>query len=242
MTASSAPRPGGCCARAPVRSAHYAMTTAASDAPEPYGMRAASPSSDSPDASRGPAPRPSCGACLSEGREATPVAEDDEELRAAGVPGRSCSDPEYVRASLVLPDMEMFDAPSSSASARATPRSSIRSTGISSNAPGRRWRTPATCRNASRAPSASSPAAACSRTSRTNLLTNPELVKSVGRFLLRHTGNDKDFLCSRLSYLLDLKGPSITHPDRLLDLAGRGARGGPEPAGPANATWRWPAG
>jgi len=42
-----------------------------------------------------------------------------------------------------------------------------------------------------------------------NLLSNPELVKSVGFFLLRHTGNDKDFLTTRVSYILDLKGPSI---------------------------------
>ena len=32
----------------------------------------------------------------------------------------------------------------------------------------------------------------------------------MGLFLLRHTGNDKDFLCSRVSYLLDLKGPSVS--------------------------------
>lgn len=42
-----------------------------------------------------------------------------------------------------------------------------------------------------------------------NLLTNPELVKSVGFFLLRHTGNDKDFLTTRVSYLFNLKGPSV---------------------------------
>jgi len=42
-----------------------------------------------------------------------------------------------------------------------------------------------------------------------NLLTNPDLVDSVGLFLLRHTGNDKDFLSSRVSYSFDLKGPSV---------------------------------
>jgi acyl transferase domain-containing protein/thioesterase domain-containing protein len=42
-----------------------------------------------------------------------------------------------------------------------------------------------------------------------NLCTNRELVESVGLFLLRHTGNDKDFLSTRVSYLLDLKGPSV---------------------------------
>lgn len=42
-----------------------------------------------------------------------------------------------------------------------------------------------------------------------NLLSNPALVESVGLFLLRHTGNDKDFLTTRVSYCLDLRGPSI---------------------------------
>ena len=42
-----------------------------------------------------------------------------------------------------------------------------------------------------------------------NLLKNDELTNDVGFFLLRHTGNDKDFLATRVSYLLNLKGPSI---------------------------------
>ncbi len=43
-----------------------------------------------------------------------------------------------------------------------------------------------------------------------NLLTNPDLVEEEGLFLLRHTGNDKDFLATRASYLLNLTGPSVT--------------------------------
>ncbi|MCP3987171.1 MAG: type I polyketide synthase, partial [bacterium] len=42
-----------------------------------------------------------------------------------------------------------------------------------------------------------------------NILTNQKLVDSVGMFLLRHTGNDKDFLATRVSYDLDLRGPSV---------------------------------
>lgn len=42
-----------------------------------------------------------------------------------------------------------------------------------------------------------------------NLCSHPELVRDVGLFLLRHTGNDKDFLATRASYLLNLQGPSI---------------------------------
>ncbi len=42
-----------------------------------------------------------------------------------------------------------------------------------------------------------------------NLLSNPDLVRDVGVFLLRHTGNDKDFLATRASYALNLRGPSV---------------------------------
>ncbi len=42
-----------------------------------------------------------------------------------------------------------------------------------------------------------------------NICSNPKLVDNVGLFLLRHTGNDKDFLSTRLSHILDLKGPSV---------------------------------
>lgn len=43
-----------------------------------------------------------------------------------------------------------------------------------------------------------------------NLCSNQGLVDSTGMFLLRHTGNDKDFLSTRLSHVFDLKGPSIS--------------------------------
>jgi len=42
-----------------------------------------------------------------------------------------------------------------------------------------------------------------------NICSNPGLVDDVGLFLLRHTGNDKDFLSTRVSHVFDLKGPSI---------------------------------
>lgn len=42
-----------------------------------------------------------------------------------------------------------------------------------------------------------------------NLCSNRDLVDDVGMFLLRHTGNDKDFLTTRLSHAFDLKGPSL---------------------------------
>ena len=53
-----------------------------------------------------------------------------------------------------------------------------------------------------------------------NICSNPDLVASTGMFLLRHTGNDKDFLSTRVSHIFDLKGPERQHPDGVLDLAG----------------------
>ncbi|MTE01512.1 SDR family NAD(P)-dependent oxidoreductase [Paracoccus sp. YIM 132242] len=42
-----------------------------------------------------------------------------------------------------------------------------------------------------------------------NVMTNRDLVDNTGTFLLRHTGNDKDFLSTRVSHVFDLRGPSI---------------------------------
>lgn len=131
-----------------------------------------------------------------------------EQLRAAGVSEEDLADPDYVRASLVLPDMEMFDAEFFGFSQRDAcvmdpqhrhflecawealedaghmPEQFDGSVGVFGG-----------CGVHVYLPQ--------------NLLTNPALVKSMGFFLLRHTGNDKDFLTTRLSYLLNLKGPSI---------------------------------
>ncbi|KKB80638.1 polyketide synthase [Devosia limi DSM 17137] len=42
-----------------------------------------------------------------------------------------------------------------------------------------------------------------------NVCSNRELVEQTGMFLLRHTGNDKDFLSTRVSFSFDLRGPSV---------------------------------
>ncbi|WP_134726282.1 type I polyketide synthase [Paracoccus luteus] len=42
-----------------------------------------------------------------------------------------------------------------------------------------------------------------------HVLSNRDLVDGVGHFLLRHTGNDKDFLATRVSHILNLTGPSV---------------------------------
>lgn len=43
-----------------------------------------------------------------------------------------------------------------------------------------------------------------------NLLQNRQIMRSAGYFLVRHTGNDKDFLTTRVSYQLNLTGPSVS--------------------------------
>ena len=42
-----------------------------------------------------------------------------------------------------------------------------------------------------------------------NVCSNRDLVDQTGMFLLRHTGNDKDFMTTRVSHIFDLRGPSI---------------------------------
>jgi acyl transferase domain-containing protein len=42
-----------------------------------------------------------------------------------------------------------------------------------------------------------------------NLLTNGKVLPQLGWFLLRHTGNDKDFFTNNVSYRLDLHGPAV---------------------------------
>jgi acyl transferase domain-containing protein/thioesterase domain-containing protein/acyl carrier protein len=42
-----------------------------------------------------------------------------------------------------------------------------------------------------------------------NVCSNRDLVDQTGMFLLRHTGNDKDFMATRLSHIFDLRGPAI---------------------------------
>ncbi|MGQ0715387.1 MAG: SDR family oxidoreductase [Gemmatimonadaceae bacterium] len=132
----------------------------------------------------------------------------DEELLAAGVSREELQNPQYVKAGTVLDDMEMFDA----GFFGFTPRDA------SIMDPQHRhflecaWEA---LENAGHPPAKFDGAIGVFGGSGFNaympynLLPNRELVESVGFFLVRHTGNDKDFLTTRVSYLLDLRGPAV---------------------------------
>ena len=131
-----------------------------------------------------------------------------DELRAAGVSSALLGNPHYVPRGAPLDDMEMFDAgffglsPHEAAIMDPQHRHFLECV----------WEA---LEHAGHAPSRfNGPIGVFGGSGHNsylgyNLLTRPELVDSVGFFLLRHTGNDKDFLTTRVSYALNLHGPSV---------------------------------
>lgn len=144
---------------------------------------------------------------LREGREAATWLADDA-LRAAGVAETDLRDPHYVRASLPLPHMECFDAGFFGMSPREAAVMDPQHRHFLECA----W---AALEDAGHVPQRFDGAigvyGGCGMQAyfARHLLPNAYLLRSMGLFLLRHTGNDKDFLTTRVSYLLDLKGPSL---------------------------------
>jgi acyl transferase domain-containing protein/thioesterase domain-containing protein/acyl carrier protein len=136
------------------------------------------------------------------------VALTDEELLAAGVAREVLLRPSYVRAAAPLDDMEMFDAEFFGFSPKEAAILDPQHRHFLTCA----WEA---LEDAGHPPEAFDGSigvfAGCGMGSyfAFNLLTNPELVRNVGLFLLRHTGNDKDFLATRASYLFDLRGPAV---------------------------------
>lgn len=132
----------------------------------------------------------------------------DEELLAAGVSAETLKDPNYVKAGITLDHMADFDgeffgfSPKESAILDPQHRHFLEVC----------WEA---LEDAGHAPEKFDGAvgvfAGCGMGAyfSFNLLTNQDLLDNVGLFLLRHTGNDKDFLSTRVSYCFNLKGPSI---------------------------------
>ncbi len=133
----------------------------------------------------------------------------DEEIEAAGVDRRTRTDPNYVKGGFLLDGVELFDAhffglspkegsimdPQHRVFLECAWTATEHAGYASENFAGR-----------------IGVYAGCGMNNYliVNLLSNPRLVRSEGMFLLRHTGNDKDFLATRVSYSMNLTGPSLS--------------------------------
>lgn len=132
----------------------------------------------------------------------------DEQLLAAGVDPALVADPAYVKRGAVLPDMEGFDAPFFGLNPREGSIMDPQHRHFLECA----WEA---LEDAGHMPERFEGSIGVFGGSGHNaympynLLTNPKLMRSVGFFLVRHTGNDKDFLTTRVSYALNLRGPSV---------------------------------
>ena len=132
----------------------------------------------------------------------------EAELLAAGVSRKMLADPHYVREANILPDMDCFDAGFFGFSPREASILDPQHRHFLETA----WEA---FEDAGHMPENFDGRIGVYAGSGMqaylpfNLLSNPALVEEIGLFLLRHTGNDKDFLPTRLSYLLNLTGPSV---------------------------------
>lgn len=132
----------------------------------------------------------------------------EDDLLKAGVARRDFEDPDYVRACPVLADIDKFDA----AFFGLSPRDA------SVMDPAHRfflevaWEALENSGNTGLADEGEVGVFAGSGAPlywMKNVRTHREIVESMGEFLVRHTGNDMNFLATRASYDLDLRGPSI---------------------------------
>ncbi len=131
-----------------------------------------------------------------------------EEVASAAADGAPVDDPHYVRRTADVADMEMFDAdffglsPKEAAIMDPQHRQFLECAWEAMEDAGH---TPDTI------PGPVGVFAGCGMGSYFyfNVCSNRQLVEQVGMFLLRHNGNDKDFLATRVSFSFDLRGPSV---------------------------------
>ncbi len=132
----------------------------------------------------------------------------EAELRAAGATDEELANPDYVRRASALDDVPLFDAaffgfsPRDAAIMDPQHRHFLECT----------WEA---LEDAAHPPQQFSGAIGVFAGSGMNtylihnLLANRQLLVSAGLFQLKQTGNDKDVLTTRVSYQLDLRGPSV---------------------------------
>ncbi len=153
----------------------------------------------------------------------------DEELTCAGVDPAAARSGPTTCGRAVSSRTPSCSMPRSSASARARPGDSTRSTASSSSAPGRRSRTRATSRLAPRPPSACSPAPAAATYLATQLQAHPDVIAAAGR--LPVAARQRQGLPGHARLLqAEPARAERERADRLLDVAGGGPPGLPEPA------------
>ncbi|AZQ69655.1 acyltransferase domain-containing protein [Silicimonas algicola] len=133
---------------------------------------------------------------------------DREDLEAAGVPAHLAARPDYVPYAAPLDEFDHFDADFFGLSPKEAAIMDPQHRQFLETA----WEA---LENAGHAPDTFGGKigvfAGCGMGSYFyfNVCSNPDLVDGTGMFLLRHTGNDKDFLSTRVSHFMDLKGPSV---------------------------------
>lgn len=133
---------------------------------------------------------------------------EDEALRAAGVSEADLNDPDYVKVCPLLSDVDKFDAgffgfnPREASVMDPAHRvfleiawAAFENAGYTALPEGGKVGVFAT---------AGAPDYYIE-----NVRTHPEIMGSMGDFLVRHTGNDMNFLATRVSYEMDLRGPSM---------------------------------
>ena len=131
-----------------------------------------------------------------------------EQLRQAGVPDALIENPAYVRSGAFLQDMDQFDARFFGISPREADIMDPQHRQLLEVS----WQA---LENAGHVQANSTSAVGVFVGSgynsyfAHNVLSSEELLDQYGFFLLRHTGNDKDFLATRLSYQFGLQGPSV---------------------------------
>lgn len=134
---------------------------------------------------------------------------DDEQLIAAGAAAADLGNPEYVRAAALLDDIDRFDAaffglsPRDAAIMDPQHRLFLECAWEALENAG--W-----CAEEFAGRIGVYAGSGMNTYLIHNLLTNAELVANAGLFLLKQTGNDKDVLATRVSYQLNLTGPSLS--------------------------------
>jgi acyl transferase domain-containing protein/thioesterase domain-containing protein len=132
----------------------------------------------------------------------------DEELRAAGVPEEAIADPTYVKATPYLEGIDMFDAGFFGMSARDAAIFDPQHRLILECA----WEAfehGGYLGEAAQGPVGVFVGCGMNEYLTKNVMANPEIMATVGEWLVRHTGNDSNFLATRISYELNLRGPSM---------------------------------